>query len=314
VFVFSGVDTYSDLKGFVAKGAAEDGSDGTVRASAAALDSVRFRVDYRHPEALRPTAGTKDATESGGPIVTVERSTSGPVAFRLVEGVNHSQIVPQDNRAPILPLLTRCFAVEDKKGYDALREEFARANASFYARQASRALGSEERVHRYQQFVVRVRDDMGNDVDDYRLDFHVVDQSITRSVWDAKDVNDAVLAGLKRYQRFTQRLNDNVVVDVLSHSVNRSYRTFFVNLDALDQLLRELPPGAYIGLNMDATGPTTDLGYDTDGLRYLPTIIPLRATDGTVLQFFAPNTSTLVDFIVQRVPSERVFGVATEFP
>ena len=230
-----------------------------------------------------------------------------------MEGVNHSQIVPQDDRAPILPLLTRCLAVEDKKGYDALREEFAQANAAFYARQASRALGSEDRVHLYQQFVVHVRDDMGNDVDDYRLDFHVVDESITRSVWDAKDVNDAVLAGLKKYQRFTQRLNEDVVVDVVPHSVNKSYRTFFVNLDALRQLLTELPPGAYIGLNMDASGPTADLTYDTDGLRYLPTVIQLRATDGTPLEFFAPNTSTLVDFVVQRVPSERVFGVATEF-
>ena len=308
VFVFSGTDTYSELKGFVAKGASEDGSDGTVRASSAALDSVRFVVDYRHPDALRPTA------EGGKPILSVERSASSPVAFRLVEGVNHSQIVPQDDRAPILPLLTRCFSVENKTGYDALRDEFARANADFYARQASRALGSEERVHLYQQFVVHARDDMGNDVDDYRLDFHVVDESITRSVWDAKDVNDAVLAGLKKYQRFTQRLNDDVVVDVLQHSVNKSYRTFFVNIDALRQLLKDLPPGAYIGLNMDASGPTPDLAYDTDGLRYLPTIFPLRATDGTVLEFFAPNTSTLVEFIVQRVPSERVFGVATEFP
>ena len=310
VFVFSGTDTYSHLKGFVAKGAAEDGSDGTIRAAAAALDSVRFKVDYRHPAALRGEA--KSAT--GSTIVTVERSTSAPVAFRLVEGVNHSRIVPQDDTAPILPLVSACLKVDDASAYEKLRKEFAEANESFYERQATATLGSEDRVHAYQQFIVRVRDDMGNDVDDYRLDFHVVDQTIARSAWDAKDSEDAVLAGLKKYQRLTQRLNTEILVDVVPHSVNRSYRTFFVNLDALEALHRELPEGAFIGLNLDASGPTSDLSYDTDGLRYLPAEVKLAASDGTMLAFFARNTSTLVEFIVQRVPSERVFGVATDFP
>ena len=293
-FVFSGTRTYSELKGFVAKGAAEDGSDGTIRAAAAALDSVRFRVDYRIPE---------------GKHVSVERSRSAPVAFRLVEGVNHTEIVPQDATAPILPLVERCLQVADGAAYEKLRNEFGKANQAFYDRQAAVALGSDDRVHAYQQFIVRVRDDMGNDVDDYRLDFHVVDAEIARSAWDARSGTDKTLAALKRYQGLTQRLNEEVLVDVVPHSVNRSYRTFFVNLDALAQLQRDLPAKAFIGLNLDASGPTTDLSYDTDDLRYLPAVVKLQAEDGSMLDFFARNTSTLVEFTVQRVPSQRVFDV-----
>jgi hypothetical protein len=303
VFVFSGVKTYSDLKGFVAKGAAEDGSDGTIRAAAAALDSVRFRIDYTEPAAIRGEVTTERT------IVSVERSKSLPVAFRLVEGVNHSEIVPENDEAPVLGFIRSCLEVADGAAYEKLRKEFAAANTAFYAEQAKLRLGSDDRVHAYQQFIIRVRDDMGNDVDDYRLDFHVVDADIARSAWDPRDKGDAVLAGLKKYQRLTQRLNEEVIVDVVPHTVNRAYRTFFVNLDHLAALQAELPEGAFIGLNLDASGPTADLSYDTDGLRYLPAVVQLPASDGTMLAFFAANTSTLVEFVVQRVPSDRIFRV-----
>jgi hypothetical protein len=304
VFVFSGTHTYSELKGFVAKGASEDGSDGTIRAAAAALDSVRFNIDFRI--APDPKGESKH--------VSVERSQSAQVAFRLVEGVNHSEIVPKDDAAPVLPLVHQCLQVADRTGYEKLRQQFADANREFYTRQAQLTLGSEDRVHAYQQFVVRVRDDMGNDVDDYRLDFHVVDRAIARSTWDARDKEDATLAALKKYQRLTQQLNEEVIVDVQPHSVKRSYRTFYVNIDRLEQLERNLPPGAFIGMNLDASGPTRDLAYDTDGLRYLPAVVKVRAQDGTILDFFARNTSTLIDFTVQRVPGPRVFEVSTKPP
>src|SRR5262249_36055722 len=280
-------------------------SDGTIRAAAAALDSVRFRVDYAVPADL-----PHNGKSNGRKIVSPECSRSGPVAFRLVEGVNHSEIVPQDHAAPILPLVEQCLAVKSTSDYEKLRAEFVEANAAFYREQAKLPLGSDHRVHVYQQFIVRVRDDMGNEVDDYRLDFHVVDDNIVGSVWNAHDKEDDTLTRLKRYQSLTQRLNEEVVVDVVPHSVNRSYRTFFVTLDRLDELIRDLPTGAYIGLTLDAVGPTTDLSYDTDKLRYLPAVVQLTTEDGTKLDFFAPNTSTLVQFTVQRVPSERVFCVA----
>src|SRR5262249_17620261 len=216
VFIFSGTNTYGHLKGFVAKGAAEDGSDGTIRAAAAALDSVLFRVDYAVPADLQPNGKGKS---NGRKIVSADCSRSRPVAFRLVEGVNHSEIVPQNHTAPILPLVEQCLAVNSTSDYEKLRAEFVEANAAFYREQAKLPLGADDRVHKYQQFIVRVRDDMGNEVDDYRLDFHVVDDNIVGSVWNAHDKEDDTLTRLKRYQSLTQRLNEEVVVDVVPHSV-----------------------------------------------------------------------------------------------
>jgi len=45
VYVMSGSDTYGHLKGLVAKGANENGSDGTIRAAAASLNSIKIQVD-----------------------------------------------------------------------------------------------------------------------------------------------------------------------------------------------------------------------------------------------------------------------------
>jgi hypothetical protein len=54
-------------------------------------------------------------------------------------------------------------------------------------------------VHAYQQFVVRVKDDMGNAVQDYRFDFHVVDGRATRSSWNPRNAADPTLAMRRQY-------------------------------------------------------------------------------------------------------------------
>lgn len=305
VFVLSGTATYGDLKGLVARGANEDGSDGTVRAAAASLNSVRFSVDY--------TNHTKPDDQR----VSCARPLSQPVAFRLVEGVNHSEIVPDSATAAsaTFPLLRKCLGVQTAAEYVTVCDEFERDNNDFYDRQAGIGpVGADGRVHAYQQFVVRVKDDMGNAVQDYRFDFHVVDGRATRSSWDARNTADPTLAMLRQYQPFTEELQQHVIADVKPHSVDPCFRTFFVNLDRLDALRAKLPAGAFIGLSLDAAGPTEDLTYATDGLRYLRVVIPLKDQKGKDVAFFARNTSTLVDVKVERVPSPGVFDVTTVAP
>src|SRR5262249_51188293 len=123
---------------------------------------------------------------------------------------------------------------------------------------------------------------------------------------------EATLAGLQRYQNYTTILQEEVIVDVQPHSVNPSYRTFFVNLNRLEALradLRQNTPQAYIAMNLDATGPTADLIYDTDPLKYLPVEVPIPADDaGAHVTFFRHNTTTLVDIRISRVPSNRIFN------
>lgn len=302
VFIFSGTSTYGDLKGFVAPGANEDGSDGTIRAAAACLNSIKIVADYRQPD---------------NPMANAKRGNYDPIAFALIPGKNHSEIVPSDpgdNAHPTFEKIEQCLGVDTDEKYEKLRLNFEKGNDAFYVAEADAVKGGEgekdesERVHQYQQFLVRVRDDMGNDVSDYRIDFHVVDKNITGSSWDPK--KRETIEPLRRYQELTQFLQEEVIAHVNKHSVNASYRTFFINLDKLKELqeaLRERFPEAYIGMNMDALGPTRDLTYDTDKLRYLPVEAKIPDDRGGEVDFFKANTSTLVEIQLQRVPGPEVF-------
>ncbi len=297
VFVLSGTRTYGELKGLVARGANENGSDGTVRASAASLNSIKLVADYRQPDQ---------------PQARAYRQANGPFAFRLVPGKNHSEIVPrdpQDANHPTFQIIPRCLAVANADQYAVLRHELEQANERYYA--LERQKSDEERVHTYQQFLVHVRDEMGNDVPDYRMDFHVVDGSITQSAWAD---SPGTLTKLQQYQKSTQFLQEKVTADVQPHSVNPSYRTWFINLDRLRELQAELdkdPRKPYIAMNLDATGPTEDLTYDTDRLHYLPLNARIEDDQGGTADFFTANTSTLVEIVLERVPGRNVIDILT---
>lgn len=299
VFILSGTATYGEFKGFVAHGADEDGSDGTVRASAASLDSVKLNVDYK---------------QSKGQL-TLQRQVNKPFAFKLVEGRNHSTIVPKEPsdlaNHPTLDIIRECLAIDDSNAYQQLGDKFALENDGFYTRQE--ALPDSSRVHAYQQFVMHLIDEMGNDVHDYRVDFHVIDGGIT-----VNSLTPANAAKMQEFQDLTAQLRSKVIVDVETHTENSSYRTFFINIDELEALKAQIAEqtrtsgrGAFIAMNIDAVGPTADLSYNTDDLQFIPVehvdaILPKVGAPKTAT-FFKANTTTLVEITISRMANEKVF-------
>jgi hypothetical protein len=291
VFVLSGTSTYEKLKGLVAPGATEDGSDGTVRAASAALDSVRLIADFRQQQ----------------PAIGAERQQNRPIAFKLVEGKNHSEIVPQANDPthPVIDIIQRCLAVQGGADYARVENDFDVENERFYERQSQ--LKDDERVHRYQQFIVRVLDDMEVEVDDYKLSFHVIDDPKAMSTWQDGQPGPA----LTRYQKHTVRLQERVIAHVQPHTARPSYRTFFIDLDEMkaleDDLEKLLPAKPFIAMNIDAFSPTPGVLFRTDGLHYIPLNATFRDPAGKIASFFKPNTSTLVDVILKPFPDNTVF-------
>ena len=293
VYVMSGTDTYGHLKGLVAKGANENGSDGTIRAAAASLNSIKIEANYTEPD--RPSAR-----------IVLQRNE--PFAFRVVPGMNHSTIVPgddQDRTNGTFSLIRECLAVSTLDQYKALWDKWERETKRFFEEERQKLAG--EPVDPHQQFIVRVRDDVGNDVTDYRLDFHVVDDSIRSSSW--QDDNE-VLEKLQAYRDYTIFLQEQVLMDVQPHSVNPSYRTFYVNLRRLEELREKLKTDGrrpFIGMNVDAVPRGQGLTYDTDRLRYFPVDIPLTVDAGRRITFFKEHTSTLVEICLQGVQGREVF-------
>lgn len=294
VYIFSGTGTYGDLKGLVAVGANEDGSDGTIRASSASMDSVKITASY---------TGAK-------PDVQAIRQQNSPYAFRLVPGVNHSEIVPRDandDQHPMYPLILKCLAINTSAAYRDLSQVFDDFNQEFYKQQSSAPEGAK--VGAYQQFIMHVVDELNNDVEDYQINLNVIDDSIHQSVWLGHREN---LESLKIYQKESETLQTQVITNVQAHSKNPSYRTFFVNMDRLDNLQKTLDQDSrkpFIAMNLDAVGPDVDLRYDTDSLQYINVRWPVNDAAGRKVEFFKRNTSTLIEIQINRVPGKPIFEI-----
>jgi hypothetical protein len=294
VYVMSGSETYGHLKGLVAKGANENGSDGTIRAAAASLNSIRINANY---------------TEPAKPRAEIIFQPNEPFAFRIMPGMNHSTIVPRGDQATAtnatFARIQECLSVFTPEEYKALVAGWEQETKAFFELEKTKPAGRA--VDPHQQFIVHVQDEIGNDVTDYRLEFHVVDDTIRGSAWQN---DEETLLKLQAYQELTSSLNDDVLLDVQPHSVNPSYRTFFVNLRRLDELRARLQADGrrpYIGMNVDAVPRGLGLTYATDELRYFQVDRPLQTRDRQLVTFFKESTSTLVDVTLQGVQGPEVF-------
>jgi pimeloyl-ACP methyl ester carboxylesterase len=300
VYVLSGSDTYGQLKGLVAKGANENGSDGTVRAAAASMNSIKINANYTQPDHAK---------------ADIVFQPNEPFAFRIMPSMNHSTIVPRADATATnatFVQIQECLRTSTLEQYKVLTDQWENDTKAFFA--AEKAKPSDQSVDPHQQFIVRVRDEIGNDVTDYRLDFHVVDASIRTSAWqnDDEELQKEALRKLQAYQDLTMFLTEEVLLDVQPHSVNPSYRTFFVNLRRLEELRARLQADArrpYIGMNVDAVPRGLGLTYATDELRYVPVDRPLEVRGGQPVTFFKESTSTLVDITLQGVQGREVIQV-----
>ena len=232
LYILSGTDTYVELKGLVTKGATENGSDGTVRASSASLNSIKFEVDFRDP--------------ANPHVTTISQKNESPV-FKLIERHNHSTIVP-DGKAdhPAYEIIKRCLSITNTAAYDALRTTFV-------------------------------------------------------STW----TDEAPPEQFAKYKAYNARIIDEVISDVEQHSVDPSYRTFFINIDALnklrDDLMKEFPQ-AYIAMNFDALPSAQGVSYDTDLIKYVPLNSELEGKS-----FFKENTTTLIEIKLQLSVDKTVY-------
>ena len=141
---------------------------------------------------------------------------------------------------------------------------------------------------------------------------HVVDETIKTSTLKDEDIDK-----LRQYQDLTIRLQAEVLADVEPHSVNHSYRTFFINIDALKTLEADIATKSaaigrrvYIAMNIDAIGPTANLTYNTDDLHYIP-IPASQATNDPArpASFFKANTTTLVEITISRLADDEIFKI-----
>lgn len=186
--------------GGIMAAANEDGTDGTVRVSTANLNCASINADFAS-DPLKPTFN----------IV----NSAGRVAFRILDGDNHSTAAMKDN------------GPKDRTGRDAIARALTVKDSEFEAwcdeceeRNNILTRGAEEKNDEYrfgyQNTVVRVVDDAGVPVRDYFLEFYMDDKDDKRNF-------------------FSKLFHHDVIRTVHAYGDDPSYRSLHVDCTNLER-------------------------------------------------------------------------------
>jgi hypothetical protein len=257
----------------------EDGSDGTIRVSTANLDSSYLSIDLT-------------SSDDGTVLPQVEGSEArGAVAFGVMDGENHSTIVFKDDGPMIeetVDWIIRALTVDDET-LDNLRNQLAANNVAVMERNAHR-----EYRHGFMTLVLRVRDDAGNAVPDYFLEF---------SGSPEPDPMDP----------FTAVVHRQVLNGIHAYGDAPSFRAFYLDITDLELAIERQELGSF-WLSLSASPEFTPdeprsqrrnvVGYhgaDDPAARRIEITPEIRK------QLFRPNRTVLADVTIPRLQAAEVF-------
>ena len=277
----------------------ELGSDGVIRTAAANLNAKYIRLEQQPP--VRPGPGRPWAARDFEPPELV----SAPVtAMRLLSGKSHSGAsigVMQSVKATLedsagdetVACILRCIQVQSKSQYRALSKAFAVETEKVQMAErieVTRGTLRRPRIFlrdRFSMLIFRVHDSQGYRVTDF----------------------DLVLTAGPRNS--PDHLPEGFFVDRQRNSVNRNTVSYYINHDVMktsdaiinddDEVLRPPLPGAdRLGFRIK---PRPKSGF----VHYLP--CQISASEELLEMVLAPNVTTLVEIVLNRVVRQNVFRV-----
>ena len=224
-FVMCGVERFPLIPGTFN----EPGSDGVVRLAGAAMNARKIELDLSLQDDALQSDALQDDSPHGDDANVAQRSVTAPwsspdAPLVAIRGAHHSSIV---TRPPteLVELVADALAVDDAAAFERWNE---RARVASNAALAGRMDRSE-----WQQFVFRVRDERGDDVRDYYIDF--VYRPAGKRSW---------------------RQVENVRMKVHPYSLDPSFRCFHIDLTSL-----AIPEGASLGVRLIASTGTRRVQY-----------------------------------------------------
>lgn len=249
----------------------EEGGDGTVRISTANLNAAELSIDYGH--------------ESGVPRFSLRRPPrNSQIAFGISAGDNHGSVAfKRKNRkgemAPEGPntesWIVKALTASPAR-WQGFVDELAASNDALYDGSVKR----DDYYHGYQNTVLKVTDNLGNPVEEYLVEFH---QSRSRQF---------------RSDHFGARFQRKIINDVHNYSKNSSLRSFFIDVTALEEMLRK----EWMYLDLEALPEykaRSAVGYEA-----LSRIKLDRKELGNI---FVPNRTLLVDIKIPRRVGPKAF-------
>ena len=246
------------------------GTDGSVRVSTANLNVKSLVLDF---------------TESNNDVIPKELLESRPVAFGILDQEDHSSITckgrstkKQQNWDAICRALT-----VDALHYDAWLNHLLASNQGIVTAAEKRR---GDHYDQYANLVVKLEDNLQHPVQDYVLEFYANNDTGTRN------------------RNLTQRFNEEVIKSVHTNKENSAYRSFLINMTALQKLA--LLPTDCLNMSVCARPELAigNVGYKTYGDKEIGA---WKIERDALMTFFEPNKTLLVKMIIQRYQKDAVF-------
>jgi hypothetical protein len=280
-YVLAAGEAYDGIEAKVVKQRGWLGTDGTVRIAGTSLNTRACSLDFRQ----------------GGPQLQWWNDCKFPnIPFAVFAGFNHGSIAnpatpgfaePLGPGTQILEVLKPGAMTLD--GYSQHAARFEQLSELNYARLPV------ERQARFQQFFFRVRDDVNQVVEDYYIDFHVARRDGTP------------------HEELTLQFDADFQHEVTVHSTTPSHRVFMMNCSRLEEFYRRLrETDTYLVLEVTGVSALPDVRYQTSRFVAFDPGVALGPGEPALL---FPNTTTLVDVVLNRMQTNRLLtisGVAPE--
>ena len=277
------------------------GTDGTVRICGTSVNTRKCSIEFVPDDGLTPQEIDDPAPRSRGEIRWHDEHKFQQIPFAVYKGLNHGSIVNPNAKAfreQVGPLAVKVLnKVKSPRTYKSTLREFRAATEQSYSSMKGAA------KDRFQQFFFRVRDDVVLKVDDWFMNF---------SVWTPMRMADGRITWPKKpHSRLTNRFDRQFESWFYRHSAYTSCRTLMLNCSLLDLFLADLAAAkSTLILNISARSNVRGVRYRrglffvADGSELFP-----RRDD---FKFMYPNTTTLVDVILDRLEPDSMLKVSSD--
>jgi pimeloyl-ACP methyl ester carboxylesterase len=298
-FVFAAGQGYTGWETQVVKSRKKPGTDGTVRICGTSLNTRKCTIEFVPDDGLVPHDEHEKAHLSLGQLTWHPEHKFGQVPFAVFKGLNHGSVVNPKSKAfkeRVGPLAVKVLnKVKSSGTYKAVLPEFKAATEQSYSALKGAA------KDRYQQFFFRVRDDVDLKVDDWFMDF---------SVWTPTKSSGGKTTW-KRHTKLTTKFDREFESQFYPHSADTACRALMLNCTSLETFVAALAAAkSTLILNISARS-------NVRGVRYRRG--QFFVADGSGLfprkdkfSFMYPNTTTLVDVILDRLQPDSMLVVCPD--
>ncbi|OGX13796.1 MAG: hypothetical protein A2351_00735 [Omnitrophica bacterium RIFOXYB12_FULL_50_7] len=221
--VLIGSESYGGLKDLTY----ENGSDGTVRVSAANLNARYYRLNFQ---------------PFNVPLLEEIPRQYEPIAFGVLYGFNHGSIVnplnSNQDASPLGEIILNSLQIDSEQAYQEHIGRLAAMTERTFITGQSHANLKNQSYHEYQNFIVRVYDQYKEMIPDYFLEFFQKD-----------DPDDKVM----------DKIHSEILEKVRVYSEDASHRSFLFDITDLKKEI--LDKGGEVSLNITVAAKSKRISY-----------------------------------------------------